>query len=115
MQLPPTLFKPDEMLRLRSILNGVDVEEEQIVLTMWQLKLSPQSVPVTVREVQLSRTNFKAMIISILLTRLTGRRFWEQTKRKSPSVNTLTNTARIRQRNLWLTLRLDQENTRSHI
>lgn len=46
-KVAPTLFKSEDMLRLRSILNGVDVNEDQIVLTMWQLKLTPRSIPVT--------------------------------------------------------------------
>ena len=41
------------MLRVRSNLNGIEVTEQQIIVMMWELKLTPRSVPMTVREVQL--------------------------------------------------------------
>jgi len=49
-QLPATLFKADDLIRLRSKLSKlgeVIVTEEQIVIMMWEMELTPRSVPVT--------------------------------------------------------------------
>jgi len=44
-QVPPTPVKASDMLRLRTHLNGLAVPEEDLLLLMWELKLTPRSIP----------------------------------------------------------------------
>ena len=46
-KFPPTPVQQDELVRVRAHLNGHEVTEEQIVMMLWELKLTPRSVPMT--------------------------------------------------------------------
>ena len=60
MQLPPTPVGAADMIRLRSNLNEDGVAEDEILLMMWELKLTPRSVPVAVGDAMLAEVSGEA-------------------------------------------------------